>query len=339
MIGMSINIIGLDTDTRDDIPVYLPEKERAPENKTVYIPDAHGNVPFALDSLEQAKVLKRKGERGFRVLRGEEETEITFLGDEFDRGPEGLNILRLIDTLRQQIKNVRLLAADHELMTIGGMKGYQRIKKIWLDPKNGGNATLQNLRDETGIQDDESSEFKAAASSIFFEGKIGDVLSSMQFCAQNGAVLSVHAGVNDFLATLIAKSGVKGAQEFFRKNIFDIANINERKLEMAITHSGDISEPFWMRQANNPNFMTSSRASMLNEAGIYTIVRGHEAKAGNPRMEILPGDDNGGTIRFIHLDAGSGSDNRWTYLRMWPDGRVKADSHRGNGFEIRKESI
>jgi hypothetical protein len=319
--------------TGDEIRVYLPEKQRAPEREAVFIPDVHGNPRSLLFSLDKAGIIKMTGDYSWTVVPGQEEIAVTLLGDYVDRGPDSLTVLRLISTLRGDLKNIDALFGDHELSVVAALHS-PKAKDHWV--KHGGDTVVANLKQETAIDDDTSPAFNDAAKKILLEGEIGNVLRSLQICTRNGAVLGIHAGVGDTLAEMILEEGIDSVRQFYRREVF---NLDEPgRLVTLATHDSRLTDPLWMRRMF-PGFMTGQRAAILNEAGIYTVVRGHDHAIDNPVMQILPTNGKGGSIRVIHLDTNMWKRDGWTYLRMRPDGTLKGESDLGNTVEIRKESV
>ncbi len=101
--------------------LFKKKKPSVPEGKRIYaIGDVHGCKSLLEDLLE--KINKDNAQRGAA------ETEIIFLGDLIDRGPDSAGVLDLCIDLKKTNKSVHFLMGNHEEMFLEAV--VDRIPKL-----------------------------------------------------------------------------------------------------------------------------------------------------------------------------------------------------------------
>jgi hypothetical protein len=87
---------------------------------TYAVSDIHGHPDKLIAALHQAGLTDAEGNWSGQDVR------LWFLGDFFDRGPDGIGVLRLVRRLVAQAGNsageVRMLLGNHEILALGMRK-------------------------------------------------------------------------------------------------------------------------------------------------------------------------------------------------------------------------
>jgi len=95
-----------------------------PEGRRVYaIGDVHGRNDLLLQLLD--KIIKDDGERE------KAESEIIFLGDLVDRGPDSAGVLDTAMRVKEQLRNVRFLMGNHEEVYLAATTGDEKSVRFF----------------------------------------------------------------------------------------------------------------------------------------------------------------------------------------------------------------
>jgi len=95
-----------------------------PEGRRVYaIGDIHGRNDLLLQLLD--KIIKDDGERD------EAESEIIFLGDLVDRGPDSAGVIDTAMRVKEQLRNVRFLMGNHEEVYLAATTGNEKSVRFF----------------------------------------------------------------------------------------------------------------------------------------------------------------------------------------------------------------
>ncbi len=105
-------------------PVRPIDSASVPEGRRIYaIGDVHGRN----DLLQQllAKIIKDDGERD------KAESEIIFLGDLVDRGPDSAGVIDTVMQLKSSLGNVRFLMGNHEEVYLAAATGNEKSVRFF----------------------------------------------------------------------------------------------------------------------------------------------------------------------------------------------------------------
>ncbi|ATW04576.1 metallophosphoesterase family protein [Sphingorhabdus sp. YGSMI21] len=95
-----------------------------PEGRRIYaIGDVHGRNDLLLQLL--GKIIKDDGERD------KADSEIIFLGDLVDRGPDSAGVLDTAMQIREQLRNVRFLMGNHEEVYLAAATGDEKSVRFF----------------------------------------------------------------------------------------------------------------------------------------------------------------------------------------------------------------
>ncbi len=109
------------------------DRAEIPEGRRVYaIGDVHGRNDLLKRLLD--KIIADDHERS------DVESEIIFLGDLVDRGPDSSGVLELAMQLREELGSVRFLAGNHEEVYLGAATGVE--KRVRFFNRIGGKETI-----------------------------------------------------------------------------------------------------------------------------------------------------------------------------------------------------
>ena len=100
------------------------ESATIPEGRRVYaIGDVHGRCDLLKELM--AKIIEDDGQRG------DAESEIIFLGDLVDRGPDSAGVLDLAMQVKQELGDVRFLMGNHEEVYLAATKGEEKAVRFF----------------------------------------------------------------------------------------------------------------------------------------------------------------------------------------------------------------
>ena len=142
---------------------------------------------------------------------GGPDAQIIFLGDYTDRGPQSRQVIERLMTLFQR-PNIRGVRGNHDRMfsrfVRAGITMDAQIKsgRTWLDPKLGGNTTLQSYFDIPSDPDlalygsdpalDAATQALAETARAHVPAAHLDFLDALPLMIEEPGLLFVHAGVN-----------------------------------------------------------------------------------------------------------------------------------------------
>ncbi|AMO71915.1 metallophosphoesterase family protein [Sphingorhabdus sp. M41] len=105
-------------------PVQPIDSATIPEGRRVYaIGDIHGRNDLLQQLLE--KIIKDDGERG------DLQSEIIFLGDLVDRGPDSAGVLNTAIQAKKELGNVRFLMGNHEEVYLAAATGDEKSVRFF----------------------------------------------------------------------------------------------------------------------------------------------------------------------------------------------------------------
>lgn len=271
-----------------------------PTQATLYISDLHADRLALDDSIKKAKEL------GWNPA---EDKLVTF-GDYIDRGQQNFPLLDGILSLREQVKSMVELCGNHEQILLealvtedpsairnwvknGGSSVLMEIAQesrlllngsggkynfpVELPSKMNFFERLSILLDWRNILEEnwlERYDMRAAfieAQQRFLHGKYAAVFDRLQLADLSPqGVLAIHAGVDDTTANIIAKKGVAGANDEFKKLIGkrDFKKLTEK-------YEG----PLWMRaKQKKGKLLTRSVSRTLKGEGARMLIHAHDIR-------------------------------------------------------------
>lgn len=97
---------------------------RWPKRRVIFISDLHADADALLASLTASGGVKRtgKGDKHFKLTARGKKSVFIFGGDFFDKGPSNLRLLRVLKRLIDQKARVKLLAGNHDVRVLFGMR-------------------------------------------------------------------------------------------------------------------------------------------------------------------------------------------------------------------------
>ncbi|UTF59901.1 metallophosphoesterase [Gilvimarinus sp. DA14] len=106
-----------------------------PKRRIIFISDLHADADALLASLVASGGVIRtgKGDNKFKLSKQGKKSVFVFGGDFFDKGPSNLRLLRVLKNLIDQKARVKLLAGNHDVRVLFGM----RTAGCAADVKNG----------------------------------------------------------------------------------------------------------------------------------------------------------------------------------------------------------
>ena len=162
------------------------DNARIPDGRRVYaIGDIHGRNDLLNQLIEQ--IIADDNERG------DAESEIIFLGDLVDRGPDSSGVIETAMTLKQELGDVRFLMGNHEEVYLKAAEGDEKAVKFF--NRIGGKETI--LSYEISIKeymDMDHSELASRIPSLFPESHVNFV-KGFEDQIVVGDYVFVHAGV------------------------------------------------------------------------------------------------------------------------------------------------
>jgi len=106
-----------------------------PKQAIVFLSDLHADGEALLASLVASGGIKRTGDKDYQFKLTAFGKRALFIlgGDFFDKGPSNLRVLRVAQQLRKKQAEVKLLAGNHDVRTLIGMRNVGNTN----DPKDG----------------------------------------------------------------------------------------------------------------------------------------------------------------------------------------------------------
>jgi serine/threonine protein phosphatase 1 len=185
---------------RKDMPVkslfnFVARRQPAtcsiPAGRRVY---AVGDIHGRLDLLDRLLEMIGSDDRE----RGHAETELIFLGDLVDRGPDSRGVVERLLALSRGERPVRFLMGNHEEVLLRAVRGDVRALRFLI--RIGGKETLLSY----GISEEEyrglDYEELGAAVSERFPQAHADFLGAFENWIEVGSYLFVHAGLRPGIA-------------------------------------------------------------------------------------------------------------------------------------------
>jgi serine/threonine protein phosphatase 1 len=169
------------------------------QTRTFHVPDgrriyAVGDIHGRLDLLDRLLETIGEDDRG----RGEAETEIIFLGDLVDRGPDSKRVVDRLLSLRRSGRRVRFLIGNHEEVLLRAASGDARALRFLA--RIGGRQTLLSY----GITEQEYDRLDYEELAALLNRRIPrehvEFLSSFENWIEVGDYLFVHAGLRPGVA-------------------------------------------------------------------------------------------------------------------------------------------
>lgn len=98
---------------------------RWPKHPVYFITDIHADAEALIASLVASGTVKKTGplDKDFRLTRAARQGRFVIGGDCFDKGPSSLRLLRVLKSLHTRGANLRLLAGNHDIRVMLGMRG------------------------------------------------------------------------------------------------------------------------------------------------------------------------------------------------------------------------
>lgn len=157
-----------------------------PEGRRVYaIGDVHGRNDLLLQLLE--KIIQDDGERD------KARSEIIFLGDLVDRGPDSAGVIDTVMQLKSKLGNVRFLMGNHEEVYLAAATGDEKSVRFF--NRIGGRETILSY----DISKEEYNELDipqlASRITTLFPRKHVDFISGFEDQIIIGDYAFVHAGI------------------------------------------------------------------------------------------------------------------------------------------------
>ncbi|MEW4467211.1 metallophosphoesterase family protein [Parasphingorhabdus sp. JC815] len=206
------------------------DKATVPEGRRVYaIGDVHGRN----DLLQQliGKIIDDD------TARGKSETEIIFLGDLIDRGPDSSGVLETAMQLKQKLGNVRFLMGNHEEVFLQAASGNEKATRFFT--RIGGKETI--LSYEISMQ--EYMNLDSAALAVRLPDLIPashiDFVKSFEDQITIGDYAFVHAGIRPGLS--LEEQKPKDLR-WIREEFLSAKEPHEKVIVYGHTINGDVVE-------------------------------------------------------------------------------------------------
>lgn len=169
-----------------------PRSCEVPAGRRVYaIGDIHGR----LDLLDQ---LLDSIERDDRSRNGERRTELIFLGDLVDRGPDSRGVVERLLALSESPMPVRFLMGNHEEVFLRAVRGDDRALRFLI--RIGGRETILSY----GITENEYRDLDYEELAVLLPERVPavhvDFLAAFEAMIEVGDYLFVHAGLRPGIA-------------------------------------------------------------------------------------------------------------------------------------------
>lgn len=112
----------------------------------------------------------------------------------------------------------------------------------------------------------------------FFEGEFCWLWNYMSVAHREGSFLFVHAGIDDYAASIVNSQGYHEINRIFWSGI--------KREDAALTYNNPISNVFRTKYRDVDWPLTGSGSSMLHDCGIYALVHGHQTSFIGQRMKL-----------------------------------------------------
>jgi hypothetical protein len=103
---------------------------RWPQKPVYFITDIHADADALIASLVASGCIKKTGpaDKEFRLTKAARHGRLVIGGDCFDKGPSSLRLLRVLDRLYKRGMNLRLLAGNHDVRVMLGMRSVGKYR-------------------------------------------------------------------------------------------------------------------------------------------------------------------------------------------------------------------
>lgn len=166
--------------------IAAPQTWRAPPGLRIYaIGDIHGRLDLLDDLLARIDAND--------AARGEARTQLVFLGDLADRGPDSRGVIERLMRLSQENENVRFIFGNHEELLILAWEGDKRA--LGLFNRVGGRETLASYGVRHDTYDIATLEELGVLLAAHIPKSHIDFLRGFEDWIVAGDYLFVHAGV------------------------------------------------------------------------------------------------------------------------------------------------
>lgn len=173
-----------------DLTPTAPPRTLPPGQRIYAIGDIHGRLDL-LDAL-----LKRIDADD--AARPPVDTNLIFLGDLIDRGPDSRGVVERVKWLMQASPNVRCVIGNHEDLLLRCIDGDARAIPVF--GKAGGHATLISYGAEDFDYDETDTDEIVALLQTHIPQDHVDFLKGLDDCIVIGGYLFVHAGIKPGVA-------------------------------------------------------------------------------------------------------------------------------------------
>jgi serine/threonine protein phosphatase 1 len=167
-------------------PEFQPREWRAPDGQRIYaIGDIHGRYDLMMQLLDQIGADD--------AARARVDTQLIFLGDLVDRGPQSRDVIEHLMRLKAAIPSVRLIAGNHEELLIRTWKGDKRSAGLF--NRVGGKDTMLSYGVEEHVYDSADLGELTALVAAYVPAEHIAFLESFEDSVAMGDYLFVHAGI------------------------------------------------------------------------------------------------------------------------------------------------
>jgi hypothetical protein len=103
---------------------------RWPKHPVYFITDVHADADALIASLVASGSIEKTGpkDRDFRLKKSARHARFVIGGDCFDKGPSNLRLLRTLNLLRKKGAHLRLLAGNHDIRVMLGMRSVGKYR-------------------------------------------------------------------------------------------------------------------------------------------------------------------------------------------------------------------
>lgn len=211
-------------------PVRPIDSATVPEGRRIYaIGDVHGRN----DLLQQllAKIIKDDGERD------KAESEIIFLGDLVDRGPDSAGVIDTVMQLKSSLGNVRFLMGNHEEVYLAAATGNEKSVRFF--NRIGGRETI--LSYDISMQEYVELDIAQLAARIttLFPREHVDFIAGFEDQIIIGDYAFVHAGIRPGVS--LAEQRPKDLR-WIREEFLGIEDAHEKVIVYGHTISDEVVE-------------------------------------------------------------------------------------------------
>lgn len=325
---------------------------RWPKRPVYFITDIHADADALIASLVASGTIRKTGpgDRDFRLTRAARQGRFVIGGDCFDKGPSCLRLLRTMKRLYGKGVNLRLLAGNHDIRVMLGMRSVGKYRNdsnehffVRMGPK-----AVPFLReiteqyiDKSALKDLPSNKrcrqllFPSEQWAERFPVIAGQYLSScmlereldkmskkierfqdqcdiaglsmkqvygatlqwqtlflepggefywfydrMRLSYSQGSFLFIHAGLDDEVAGIISRKGVKKVNRIFRKQL--------KGNDLSFYH-GPIANSIRTKYRAADHPLTRKGAQFAHASGLHAIIHGHRNVYHGQRIALRKG--------------------------------------------------